>query len=150
MSAAKITTERRLPFAPRALATLVADVESYPRFIPWVKRLSVKREKQEGDAWEGVAEALVGWKAFLETFATRVRSNPDAGEVDVSLVRGPFKSLSNRWRFADDGKGGAIVRFDIAYEFKNPILQAVAALNREHAANRIMAAFEAEAQRRFG
>ena len=150
MSAVKISTERRLPYSPRALATLVADVESYPRFIPWVKRLSVKRDKRDGDAWEGVAEALVGWKAFLESFATKVRANPEAGEVDVSLVRGPFKSLSNRWRFLDDGEGGSVVRFDIAYEFKNPILQAVAAMNREYAAHRIMAAFEAEAKRRFG
>jgi len=149
-SPAHIATQLRLPYGPRALAELVADVESYPRFIPWVKALTLKRERQDGAAWEGVAEALVGWKAFLERFATRVRADPEAGEVDVALVRGPFKSLTNTWRFRDDGRGGSVVSFDIAYEFKNPILQAVAGMNRERAASKIAAAFEAEARRRFG
>ncbi|MBI1250110.1 MAG: type II toxin-antitoxin system RatA family toxin [Alphaproteobacteria bacterium] len=149
MSVAIIRTERRLPYPPDALAGLVADVESYPRFIPWVKTLTLKRERGDARAWEGVAEALVGWKAFLERFATRVRADVDAGSVDVALVRGPFKTLKNEWRFAPDGAGGAIVRFTIAYEFKNPILQMAAGLNREHVADRIMRAFETEAARRF-
>jgi coenzyme Q-binding protein COQ10 len=45
---------------------------------------------------------------------------------------------------------GARVRFWISYQFKNPLLQAAAAANRERLAARIMGAFEKEARRRLG
>jgi coenzyme Q-binding protein COQ10 len=150
VSVATVSVNQRLPFAPKDLHALVSDVRSYPRFIPWVKSLSLRLEREEGSAWTGVASALVGWKAFLERFETRVVSAPAAGTIDVSLVSGPFRVLENTWRFAEDGAGGAQVAFSIRYQFKNPLLQAVAGANRARAAERIMAAFAAEAQRRFG
>jgi ribosome-associated toxin RatA of RatAB toxin-antitoxin module len=41
------------------------------------------------------------------------------------------------------------MRFFIRYQFKNPILQAAAAANRELAAHKIMKAFLEEAERRY-
>jgi coenzyme Q-binding protein COQ10 len=145
-----LETEKRLPYAPDDLCRLVGDVRSYPKFIPWLKHLRILREKPHDDGgWEGAAEAIVGWKAITETFSTSVRSEPVKGEVDVGLLSGPFRSLLNRWRFKSDGDGGAIVKFYIAAEFKNPVLQAVFRSNKERVAARIMQAFEAEAHRRF-
>jgi coenzyme Q-binding protein COQ10 len=145
-----VETEKRLPYAPDDLCRLVGDVRSYPKFIPWLKHLRILREKpHEEGGWEGAAEAIVGWKAITETFSTLVRSEPAKGEVDVGMLSGPFKTLINRWRFKSDGQGGAIVKFYIAAEFKNPVLQAVLRGAKDKAAHRIMAAFEAEAQRRF-
>jgi phosphatidylserine/phosphatidylglycerophosphate/cardiolipin synthase-like enzyme len=45
---------------------------------------------------------------------------------------------------------GVRVRFNISYHFKNPILQAAVAANKDKLAARIMGAFEAEAHRRLG
>lgn len=150
MAAVIIEKERRLPYAPADLCKLVGDVRAYPRFIPWLQHIDVLQETPRGEGWEGVAEARVGWKGFSERFATKVVCAPERGELDVTLVRGPFKSLINRWRFAPTPEGGALVRFWIAYEFKNPILQGLAAANRTHAAQRILHAFEREAHRRLG
>jgi coenzyme Q-binding protein COQ10 len=129
---------------------LVSDVRAYPGFIRWITSLSVTDETRDGAASSLIAHATVGWRALNERFATKVRSDADALSVHVDLVRGPFRVLRNRWRFEDDKRGGALVRFDIAYEFSNPMLQAVAHLNRDRMANKIMGAFEAEAARRFG
>ena len=144
-----IEAERNLPYAPDDLCRLVGDVRVYPEFVPFLKRLRVIKETPlAGGGWEGVAEAEVGWKAISVHFATSVRCEPAKGEVEVALVKGPLHSLDNRWWFAPH-EGGAHVRYWIAYEFKNPVLQAAISANKDKLADRIMAAFEREAKRRL-
>lgn len=149
VAATTLTAERSLPYAPADLCKLVGDVRAYPSFIPWVKSLRVTEEVQEGEAWFGIAELLVGWRAFLERFSTKVRCDPVKGEVDVSLVNGPLRTLENRWRFYS-APGGALIKFTIQYDFKNPVLNALVSANRALITNRVLAAFEGEAARRFG
>lgn len=145
-----LEAERVLPYAPADLCRLVGDVRAYPRFIPWLKTIRVLSEKENPNGgWDGEAEAIVGWQAITERFTSKVRCNPNAGAVDVSLVKGPFHSLDNRWRFVPTGAGGSKVHFWIAYEFKNPVLQGLLNANRDRVAGRIMSAFEAEAHRRL-
>ncbi len=150
MARTTITAERILPYSPADLCRLVGDVREYPRFIPYLMNLRVVRDDpRDGGGWEGVAEATVGWKAIRERFATNVRCEPTKGEVDVSLVSGPFHALDNRWRF-EAHSNGSKVRFWINYQFKNPVLNAVVTANKDKVASRIMAAFEKEAHRRLG
>src|SRR3972149_10335521 len=106
-----------MPYAPGDLRDLVADIRSYPRFIPWLRRLDVLSEKQDGDLCVSVARAEVGWHAIKERFTTEVRAGAD--EVRVALVNGPFRSLENRWRFLPDARG-TLVDFYIAFEFRSP------------------------------
>ncbi|KAF0187334.1 MAG: type II toxin-antitoxin system RatA family toxin [Hyphomonadaceae bacterium] len=150
MTAKTLEAQRRLPYAPEALCAMVGDVRAYPDFIPWIEDLKVTGEKEHGGVREAVAHVRIGWKHIQERFSTKVRCAPAAGEVDVSLVSGPFRTLRNEWRFSPDGAGGSNVRFRIAYDFKNPILNALVKANREKVVARIMAAFEAEAARRCG
>lgn len=144
-----IEASRVLPYAPDDLCRLVGDVRVYPEFVPFLKTMRIiKEEKREAGGWEGIAEAEVGWQAIKVTFSTAVRCEPAKGEVDVALVKGPLNALNNRWRFQphDDG---ALVSYWIAYEFKNPVLQAAISANKDKLAGRIMAAFEREATRRL-
>src|SRR5690606_28156979 len=144
-----IETERVLPYAPGELCRLVGDVREYPQFIPFLQSLSVVKEEPRAEGgWEGVAAAVVGWKAIRETFSTTVRCEPAKGEVDVSLVSGPLHALDNRWRF-EPHQNGARVRFWISYQFKNPLLQAAVSANRDRLAQKIMSAFENEARRKL-
>ncbi len=96
-----------------------------------------------------MAAAEVGWKAIAVHFSTSVRCEPEKGEVEVALVQGPLRSLENKWWFAPHEKG-AHVRYWIAYEFKNPLLQAAISTSRDKLAGRIMTAFENEARRKLG
>jgi coenzyme Q-binding protein COQ10 len=150
LTRAVIEAERILPYDPGDLCRLVGDVREYPKFVPWLKTLRVTKEEPRAEGgWEGVAEAIVGWKAITERFATTVRCEPAKGEVDVSLVSGPFHALDNFWRFTPYGQGGSRVKYFIGYEFKNPLLHAAVSANRERLSRRIMEAFESEARRRF-
>jgi coenzyme Q-binding protein COQ10 len=151
MARTTIKAERILPYPPADLCRLVGDVREYPQFIPWLKSLRITREdKRPEGGWEGVAEAIVGWKQITERFATTVRCEPAKGEVDVALVHGPFHVLDNSWRFEPHGENGARVRFSITYQFKNPVLNALVAANKDKLAERIMSSFEKEARRRLG
>jgi coenzyme Q-binding protein COQ10 len=151
MSRTTIKAERVLPYPPADLCRLVGDVRKYPQFIPWLQSLRVTKEEPRAEGgWEGVAEAIVGWKNITERFATTVRCEPAKGEVDVALVSGPFHALDNSWRFDPHGEKGARVRFSISYQFKNPVLNALVAANKDRLAARIMGAFEREAKRRLG
>jgi coenzyme Q-binding protein COQ10 len=150
MTRTTIEAERVLPYAPADLCRLVGDVRAYPEFIPWLQSLRVvKEEPRDEGGWEGVATAIVGWKAITERFSTTVRCEPAKGEVDVALVSGPFHALDNRWRF-EPHERGAKVRFWISYQFKNPLLNAVVSANKDKVAARVMGAFEREASKRLG
>ena len=147
MSRTVIETERRLPYAPADLASLVSDVRRYPDFLPWLKRLDILSETDKDGVREFVARAWVGWRAVSERFTSKVRVS--GTDVDVGLVDGPFRHLENSWRFQPDGKGGSIIKVRVAFEFKSLLLQTIASANRGIVADRIIKAFEAEAKRRF-
>ncbi len=150
MARTTIEAERILPYAPADLCRLVGDVREYPKFVPWLQSLRlVKEEPLPEGGWQGVAAAVVGWRAITERFSTTVRCEPAKGEVDVALVTGPFHALDNSWRF-EPHESGARVRYRISYHFKNPVLQALVAANKDKLATRIMSAFEKEARRRLG
>ncbi len=71
MSRTVLTAERTLPYAPGDLCRMVGDVRAYPHFIPYLQNLRVlKEDKREEGGWEGIAEAIVGWKAIRERFTT--------------------------------------------------------------------------------
>jgi coenzyme Q-binding protein COQ10 len=141
---------RVLPYQPGQLFDLVADVESYPQFVPWVTRLRTWNRRADG---EGVtlldAEAEVGFSIVHERFATRVRLDPAARAVDVDLISGPFRKLRNRWRFKPH-PAGAELTFEIDFEFKSRLLAGLLAANFHRAVTRLVACFEARARALYG
>jgi coenzyme Q-binding protein COQ10 len=104
---------------------VVADVEQYPKFLPWVSALHViSREKvKRRDVLK--AYTTVGFRSFRESYTSRVILDPAGRSIDVVQTEGPFRVLENHWRFTPEGEGCKI-DFSIQFEFRNPILNAVA------------------------
>lgn len=138
-----------VPFTPDQMFDLVADVEDYPRFIPWVEALRV-RSRTQGDAGaeQLTADMVVGYKMFRESFRSNVALDRQAMTIGVDYVRGPLRSLTNHWKFLDDPLGCAI-DFRIAFEFKNRLMQTVANQLIDKAFKRLSGAFVEEAHRRY-
>ena len=137
--------ERVLPYAPDQLFALVGDVERYPEFIPWITTLSASPPRPEGEGVDVVdAEAGVGFAFLTERFATSVRRDRPALAIEVGLIRGPFKRLSNRWRFVGEGEATRVV-FDIDFAFKTRLLDMLLVANFDRAVNALIGAFEARA-----
>ncbi|WOI54804.1 type II toxin-antitoxin system RatA family toxin [Parvularcula sp. LCG005] len=137
-----------VPFEPGEMFDLVANVEDYPRFIPWVEALRVR--EREGTREEGVvtADMVVGFKMFRESFRSRVTLNKPDGTIDVDYVRGPLKTLINRWRFEPHAEG-CVIDFCIEFEFRNMLMQTLANQLIDKAFKKLSQAFVEEAHRQY-
>lgn len=142
--------ERVLPYTPDQLFSLVGDVARYPEFVPWITAMRATPPVPAGEGVEVLeAEAGVGFSFLTERFTTSVRRDATARIIDVGLVRGPFRRLSNRWVFVDD-PAGARVLFDIDFAFKARVLDLLLAANFDRAVGKLIACFEARAASLYG
>jgi ribosome-associated toxin RatA of RatAB toxin-antitoxin module len=95
---------------------LVADIERYPEFVPWV--VSAKVLKREASGVIGQLEMERG--GVRETFTTRnVFEEP--ARMSLALVDGPFRLLDGLWTFDPLGDRGTKIRLTIRFEFENPL-----------------------------
>jgi coenzyme Q-binding protein COQ10 len=144
-------TLRRVAHKPSDMFDLVADVETYPQFVPLCEALRVRR-RQEDDKGRTVivADMTVAYKMFRETFSSRVTLDREAMRIVVEYLDGPFSHLENRWSFKEDGKGGCVVEFFIDYAFRSRTLGFVMGAMFDAAFRRFAEAFERRADAVYG
>lgn len=142
-------TSRLVNHAPEQMFALVADVETYPQFLPLCEALAVRSRKERDGRAILVADMTVGYKAIRETFTSQVLLKPDENMIEVKYLDGPFKYLTNTWRF-DPTPGGCEVHFFIDYEFKSRVLSAVMGAMFDRAFRMFAEAFEKRADAIYG
>ena len=142
-------TSRKVRHSADKMFALVADVEKYPHFLPLCEALAVRSRKERDGRTVLVADMTVGYKAIRETFTSQVHLKPDENVIDVKYLDGPFKYLSNEWRF-EAAEGGSLVRFFIDYEFKSRILGAMMGAMFDRAFRMFAEAFEKRADAIYG
>jgi coenzyme Q-binding protein COQ10 len=125
VSATTHSETRIVPYSADLMYRVVADVEQYPKFLPWVVALRVLSRARESERDVVLAEMAVGYGALREKYISRVLLDPAGRTIDVTQTTGPFRQLENHWRFTSEGSG-CKVNFSLAYEFKNRLLNAVA------------------------
>ena len=131
---------RLVPYSAGTMYAVVADVEKYPEFLPWVVALRVLSRNENGLT----AEMAVGYGALRERYASDVTLDPLLHRIDVVQTRGPFKTLENHWRFTPRDQG-CEVEFAIAFEFRSRLLHGVAGHAFEKVMLKMADAFEARA-----
>jgi coenzyme Q-binding protein COQ10 len=135
---------RTLPYTADLMYAVVADVEKYPQFLPWVTGLRILRRISD-TAFD--AEMRVGFAGLSERYVSRVTLDPVAHTIDVVKTEGgPFRVLENHWRFTQKTETSCDVDFAIAFEFRNPILNAVAGRAFSTVMLQMSSAFEARAR----
>lgn len=140
----------RVRRAPEDLFDLVADVRSYPDFVPFIAALRVTEESWAGEGVKTlIAETSVGYKFLRERFTTRVLLDRPNLRIDVSYLSGPFEALANHWIFEALPDGSTMMDFRVEYEFRNPLLRMAFESARGTAAHMILEAFAKEAERRY-
>ncbi|WP_445192685.1 type II toxin-antitoxin system RatA family toxin [Sphingomonas sp. Tas61C01] len=140
----KHSETRHLPYTPEQMYEMVADVKSYPQFLPWVSAMRVRSDT----ATETLADMIVGFKGLRETFTSRVKkSYPDT--ITVDYIDGPLKYLRNEWRFRRED-GGCAVDFSVDFAFKNRVFEMLAGQVFGQALRKMIGAFETRAADLYG
>ncbi|MCX8569960.1 MULTISPECIES: type II toxin-antitoxin system RatA family toxin [Hyphomicrobiales] len=146
----KFETTRHVSHSPEEMFALVADVEKYPEFLPLCEGLNVRSRRERDGREILVADMTVGYKAIRETFTTQVLLTPAEHTIDVKYLDGPFRYLTNEWKFLASPDGGAKVEFFIDYEFKSRILGALMGTMFDRAFRMFAEAFEKRADAIYG
>lgn len=140
-----IRESRTVPYSAEQMFDLVADVARYKEFLPWVIATRVRSDSET----EMVADMVVGFKSFRESFTSRVtKRRPEM--IDVVYVDGPLRDLDNEWHFTDLPEGGCRVDFSVEFAFKNRVFEALAGQYFDRAFRKMVAAFEARAEALYG
>ena len=130
---------------------LVADVASYPQFLPWcaAARIRSRTEQDQGASEVMLADLVISFKVFRERFGSRVVLYPNDQKIETAYIDGPFKYMESTWSFKDV-EGGVEVTFFVDFEFKNAILQGIIGVVFNEAMQRIVRAFERRADALYG
>lgn len=136
---------RRLPWSAEQMFDLVADVDRYGEFLPWVIATRVKSDSET----EMVADMLVGFSALREKFTSRVeKRRPE--EIRVHYVDGPLRDLDNRWLFRPTGPDSCEIEFTVQFAFRNALFEKLAGQYFDRAFRKMVAAFEVRAAELYG
>jgi coenzyme Q-binding protein COQ10 len=140
-----IRETRTVPYSAEQMFDLVADVARYKEFLPWVIATRVRSDSET----EMVADMVVGFKSFRESFTSRVtKRRPEM--IDVIYVDGPLRDLDNEWHFTNLPEGGCRIDFSVEFTFKNRVFEALAGQYFDRAFRKLVSAFEARAEALYG
>ena len=136
--------QRLIHHTPEQLFDLVADVRRYPEFLPWCLAARIKERSQT----MLVADLIIGFQIFKEQFTSHVSMDRDNLVIEVEYAEGPFKYLTNKWKFIQH-PDGCMIDFYVDFEFKSRLLQTVIENLFTEAVRRMVSAFEARADQLY-
>ncbi len=135
---------RDFPYPPEQVFALVADIESYPQFVPGYRSAQVTlRSEHTLD----VAQE-VGLGPFRQRFESVAVLDPPR-RISIHTRDGPFRRMATEWRF-ESTAGGSRVSLRSDWEFRAPGLGLLAGQWMHQFTRRIIAAFEARARALYG
>ena len=146
----QFTTTRRVRHSATDMFDLVADVESYPEFLPLCESLVVHSRRKDAEREVLVATMTVAYKFLRESFTTKVVLDRAALTIRAEYLDGPFSYLENDWRFEPHGRGDCIVHFAIDYAFRSTALGLLMGAVFDRAFRKFTEAFEKRADAVYG
>ena len=135
----------RLKYTPDQLFELVANVERYPEFIPWMIATRVRRRTDKA-IW---TDLTVGTGFFRKQFSTVARLDRPHG-IAISSHDPMFERFEQRWTFDPLAEGGPDIRSHVDFRFKSLLLQTLMDVAFADRASAIITAYIRRARRLYG
>lgn len=113
----QINKSALVPYSPDQMYALVDDIVAYPQFLPWC------HHAEEHHRTDSHVEASldIAHSGLHKSFTTRNELYPHE-RIEMSLVKGPFKSLKGVWRFDSLGDEGCKVSLEMDFEFSSKLM----------------------------
>ena len=128
----------------KQLIDLVLDIEKYPEFVPWCLDGKIHNKKESEDLIEIKADLKVGKRFINETYTSLVLFHKASDRISVTNIDGPLTHLKNEWKFKEINSSTQL-EFEIDFELKNNILNAIMKRSFNFGLSRIADAFEKRA-----
>lgn len=125
-----------VPYTARQMFELVNDIEDYPRFLLWCKKSHISHKTEQ----EMEATLDISWSGIHKSFTTRNYLQPFE-QIEITLVKGPFKHLIGKWHFTAIGDKGCKVHLDLEFEMGAGFVDRVFQPIFNHIANSLVDAF---------
>jgi coenzyme Q-binding protein COQ10 len=136
---------QHLPYAAPQLFDLVANVERYPEFMPWVIEARVRHRRDRTVA----VEMTVGVGPLRKRFST-IATLDRPHRIDITSRDSMFDRFEQRWTFEPAAEGGTNVEYHVVFEFRSRMLQALMGASLSNQAIATMSAFKRRAHRLYG
>ncbi len=150
----EISRTALVPYTPAQMFALVDDFVRYPEFLPWVAHA----ELIERTDVERVGVLQISRAGLNERVTTRNTVKPP-NRLEMRLLDGPFRVLEGLWTFdaiadrtseADLAPDGTRVGFSLRFEFKNRMLDMLAAPKFASSCDAMVDAFVKRARDVYG
>ncbi len=135
----QVIKTKTVPFSCPQMFALVADIESYPQFLPWCSKAAIK-EKTSSE----VVATLTAVAGIGIEFTTRNRNYPP-DRIEMELVNGVLEKLVGEWKFTVLA-GGCRVLFKVDFELPRGLAMLSVSFFLKQAMGSIVDAFSKRAQ----
>ena len=135
-----------LPYTPRQVFDLAADVKKYPEFLPWF--LSARILSREHNVLHvDLAVRLSGIPLF---FTTRAVLDPPR-HMRIFTVDFPFSIFEQQWSFAPEGTRHTRVQYSIAIDLRFGLSRLMTLMvDEKKIAREVVEHFQQRARRLYG
>ncbi|HQR55409.1 MAG TPA: type II toxin-antitoxin system RatA family toxin [Burkholderiaceae bacterium] len=140
----EIRREALVPFSALDMFELIERVEDYPQFLPWCTATQLLARTDEMVS----ATVEVGVRDLRVRVTTRNEKRPPE-YMAIHLEGGSFRHFHGEWLLRPLGHVGCHVTFILRYELALHA-ETIAGRLIDHAADRMVDAFVARAEIRFG
>lgn len=142
---ASYTQRQYLRYTAAQLFDLVADVEKYPEFMPWTIKTRVHR-RTDKNIW---TDLTVGTSLFRKTFST-VAALDRPHRITISSYDPMFRRFEQGWIFEPLAEGGTNIEYNVEFEFRSVLLQALVDVSFANRAAAVATAYMKRARRLYG
>ncbi len=139
-------TERvHLEYTATQLFDLIADVERYPEFLPWVLAARIRR-REDQTIW---VDMTLGTR-FLNRRVSTVGLLERPHRITITSHDPMLERFEQRWTLESAPDGGADVEYQVEFRFRSRLLQALIGGSFADRAKAMAQAFGRRARRLYG
>lgn len=132
-------------YSAHQMFELVADIPSYPKFLPWCGGARVI--STQGD--EVVAAIDIAYSGVHRTFSTRNLLQHDK-MMEIQLLEGPFSYLQGFWQFKALDEQSCKISLDLEFDVANRIVGLALTPVFSNIANQLVDRFHRRATELYG
>jgi coenzyme Q-binding protein COQ10 len=129
-----------VPYSARQMFELVADIPSYPKFLPWCGGARIVSTQED----EVIAAIDIAYSGVHKTFSTRNLLQRNK-VMEIRLLEGPFSHLQGLWQFLPLDEHECKISLNLEFEVANKIVGLVLTPVFSNIANQLVDRFHQRA-----